>query len=124
MSVLSVERSLVTCLLSRHTRGPILGKSRINVLHVEIISGKAPPSTDIILHILEKSHTSAVHVGRPLVNCLLSRHTRGFILGKSHTSAVHVGRFLVHCLISSHTRGSILGKSHTSAVHVGRPFIS
>ena len=43
----------------------------------------------------ETSPISAVHVGRPLVNCLISRDTRGSILGKSLTSALHVGRSLI-----------------------------
>src|SRR4029434_5405710 len=48
ISVVRVGRPLVKWVISRDTRGSILGKS----------------------------HTSAVHVGRPLINCVLSRHTR------------------------------------------------
>src|SRR4029434_4488972 len=66
--VLSVERLLEEWVVSRHTRGSILGKSRI----------------------------SAIHVGRPLIECQISRHTRRSILGKSCISAVHVGRPLVN----------------------------
>src|SRR4029434_2414201 len=123
ISAVHVGRPLVKYLLLRHTRISILGKSLTRVLHVESISGLAPPSPDIRLHIQE-SHTSAVYVGRPFVNSLLSRHTSVSILGKSPINAVHVGRPLVKCFISRHIRGSILGKSHTSAVHVGWPLIN
>src|SRR4029434_955269 len=77
-----------------------------------------PSSPTIHQRILGKSHTSAAHVGRPLVTCLLSSHTRGYILVKSHTNAVHVGGPSVKCLISRNTRGSILGESHITVHNV------
>ena len=62
--VLSVERPLLTRVISRNTREFTLGKSHVIALSVE----------------------------RLLVKWLISRHTRGSTLEKSHISVQHVGR--------------------------------
>src|SRR4029434_2657065 len=48
---------------------PSVSKHLLNVPILQVIKENTP----------EKSPISAVHVGRPLVKCLISRHTRGSI---------------------------------------------
>ena len=90
MAVLSVEKPLAKCVVSRNTRRSILEKSHISALLVGRVSVGNHISPPIRSHTQEKSPITVQSEGRSLVTCLLSRYTKGSIQGKSRISVLSV----------------------------------